>query len=231
MQYKRVNYQIKKPRGVVETIIIINIICFIPWVLFKLLGIDFFLGNLILYFNLNINMPLPYFNITNGGLWQVISAMFLHGGIAHLIFNMYALYIFGKPLENIWGGGRFLSFYLITGIFANIFSVLFYLLFGRGAAISMIGASGAIFAILIAFGAYYPDVTLYLFFAIPIKTKWAIVLFTALSLFFQVSGSMSRIGHVTHLFGFLSGFLYLLIFMRINAIKKMFFSKDDYIIR
>ncbi|HOJ62979.1 MAG TPA: rhomboid family intramembrane serine protease [Spirochaetota bacterium] len=214
--------------GVTETIILINFIFFIPYILSFITASPFFYNLSIYYLGLNINSPYGFLSINNGAIWQVLTAMFMHGGLGHIIFNMYGLYIFGKPLELRWGGARFLSFYLTTGILANIASVIVYI-FSKNS-ITLIGASGAVYAVLLAFGAYYPDVKLLLFFFIPIKVKWAILLFTVLSLFFQFSNIANFIGHLTHLFGFLFSFLYLLIFFRINAIKKMFFSKDDYII-
>lgn len=213
--------------GVVKILIFINFLFFIPYILSFLTTIPFFYNLTIYYFGLNINTP--YLSINDGALWQVVSAMFIHGSIAHIIFNMYGLYIFGKPLELRWGNANFLSFYLTTGILANIASAIFYILTKNR--ITLIGASGAVYAVLLAFGSYYPNTRLLLFFFIPIKVKWAIALFTFISILFQLTNIANFIGHLTHLLGFLFGFLYLLIFFRINALQKMFFSKeDDYII-
>ncbi len=215
--------------GVIEVLIGINFVLFIPYILTFITRDTFFYTLSLYYLGLNINHPQGFLSINDGALWQIVSAMFMHGGLGHIIFNMYGLYIFGKPLELRWGNARFLSFYLTTGILANIASALFYL-YTKNSLI-LIGASGAVYAVLLAFGSYYPNTRLLLFFFIPIKVKWAIVIFTIISLLFQLTSFASFIGHLTHLLGFFFAFLYLLLFFRINAIKRMFFSnEDDYIV-
>ena len=216
----------RKKYGAVEAIIIINSILFaLPWV-YSFLTRDGILYNYIMgIFALHFNKPYT-FTINSGAYWQLLTSVFLHGGMWHLFFNMYALYIFGKPLEDRWGKVKFLSFYLTTGILANVGSIGFFSL--TNASVSMVGASGAVFGILLAFGGYYPDVRLLLFFVIPIKVKWAILLFAGIELFAELTGSMDGIAHMTHLFGFLAGFLYLLIFFKTNPIKEMFFIKKTY---
>lgn len=214
--------------GITEIIIIINVIVF--FVLYLIPKLYFILS-------LNIGDPADFlnifripiaFSINTHAYWQILTSIFLHGGIFHLIFNMYGLYIFGKPLEEKWGKKNFLFFYLTVGILANIASILFLKLTTSNPII-LVGASGSIMGVLIAFGAYYPDVTLLLFFVIPIKVKWAIALYALVELFLEISsGATSKIAHFTHLFGFLFGFLYLLMFFKMNAIKEMFFSKRNY---
>lgn len=219
-------YQRNRNIGMVEIIIIINAaLFFIPMILSFLLGSQAYLKFFYDLFALQINTN-SYFTINNGAFWQILTSIFLHGGLMHIFFNMFALYIFGKPLEEKWGKIKFLSFYLAVGILANIASILFFILTEHP--VSLVGASGAIYGVLLAFGGYYPEITLLLFFVIPIKAKWAIVLMAGLSLFFQVSNTMGNIAHITHLFGFLFGFLYLLIFFRLNAVKEMFFNKRNY---
>ena len=220
--------------GVVESIIIVNVIFFIPSLLFmftKSTG-NAVSGPMIIFnllFNLNVNKPDPFLNFNNGAYWQVVTAMFMHGDFFHLFFNMYGLYIFGKPMENLWGKGKFILFYFVTGILTNLLSAIIFILSGNP--LSLIGASGAVYAVLLAFAAYYPETRLLLFFIIPLKVKWAILLFTGIELFSQLSNFKDGIAHFAHLFGFLFAFLYLLIFFRINAIQKLFFpKKDDYII-
>ena len=219
-------YQKNRNIGIVEIIITINVILFlIPMFSNILLGNNNFITFFYDLFGLQINTT-SYFTINNGAYWQILTSIFLHGGIMHIFFNMFTLYIFGKPLEEKWGKLKFLSFYLTIGILANIASIIFFILTKQQ--VSMVGASGAIFGVLLAFGGYYPEVMLLLFFVIPIKAKWAILLMAVLSLFFQVTNTMGSIGHITHLFGFLFGFLYLLIFFKTNAIKEMFFRNRNY---
>ena len=97
----------------------------------------------------------------------------------------------------------------------------------------MLGASGAVYAVLLAFGGYYPETRLLLFFVIPLKVKWAILLFTVVELGLEIFNFNTGIAHLTHLFGFLFGFIYLLLIHKINPIQKMFFKKeeDSYTIR
>lgn len=211
--------------GAIEVIIIINVILFIPWIVYFLVKIPHLLYLETILLNLNINHPNDYLSINDGALWQVLTAMFVHGGLGHLIFNMYGLYIFGKPLEKKWGGARFTFFYLITGILANVASVIFYMV--SGSQVSLIGASGAVFGVLLAFGGYFPNVRLLLFFILPLKVKWAILLYAVVELAFEITNTINGIAHITHLFGFLFAFLYLLIIFKMNPIQKMFFPKDD----
>ena len=139
---------------------------------------------------------------TNFYLWQPITYMFLHGGLTHLFFNMFLLWMFGKRLETIWGPLKFISYYFITGIGAGILIYIF------SDAVT-IGASGAIMAILFAYGYIYPNQILFLWF-IPMKAKYAILIL----IFMELSQELARnpvdnISHVGHLGGMLFGFIYL----------------------
>lgn len=226
------DYQRNIKIGITEIIIGINIFAFL--ILNKLIPGLFYI------FSLNIGTTIDFFDkhniiinytINQNAYWQILTSIFLHGNFMHLLFNMYGLFIFGKPLEERLGKINFLSYYLTTGILANIASVLFINLTPNNP-VSLIGASGAIMGVLLAFGAFYPDIILLLFFVIPIKVKWAILLYAALELYFEISNKLRQstgaIAHYTHLFGLLFGFLYLLLFFRINAIKEMFFRKKIY---
>ncbi|MCK4797103.1 MAG: rhomboid family intramembrane serine protease [Spirochaetes bacterium] len=215
------DYRRKHNIGAVEIIIGINVILFALGFLFAKIG-DYgalYIGDQIDF--IRKYGASPDFTINNGAIWQIVTSIFLHGSLMHLFFNMYALFIFGKPLEIKWGKNKFLSFYLITGILANVASVLFFIFTNKP--VALIGASGAIFGVLLAFGGYYPNTQLLLFFFIPIRVKWAIMLFAAIELFSEITGTASGIAHITHLFGFLFGFLYLLMFFKTNPIKEMFF--------
>jgi len=205
-------------RGVVEKLIIVNVIMFIPWVL------SFVTANqniLNLFYNyLGLNLFRGAATVEKGAVWQLLSSMFMHGGIWHIILNMYGLYAFGKPVERIFGDKKFISFYLITGILANVATVIVYYILG--VPYNGVGASGAIFAILVAYTAYYPDSTILVFFVVPMKIKWGLVLIVVLSIFWAITGTVSGIGHVTHLFGALFGFIYMLILMKRNPFSGMF---------
>ena len=161
----------------------------------------------------------PFLMIKYGFAWQVFSYMFLHGSFIHIFFNMYALLLFGRPLEQRWGQSRFLSFYLFTGVGAGVITFLWklsgWLLFGNPGSmatasmvIPTIGASGAIFGILLAFSLEFPDVRLLLFFFIPVRARYATFIFGGLQLVFLIFGRSSGVAHFTHLAGILFGYIY-----------------------
>ena len=149
---------------------------------------------------------------TMGWFWQFATYMFLHGNFWHLFFNMYALYLFGKPLEERWGGREFLFFYFFTGIGAGIVTYFWNIL--RNPYIPTIGASGAIFGVILAFGLEFPETILLLFFFIPIKAKYAVLAFGVIEVIMLLTGAMQRIGHFTHIAGILFGYIYYLIRIR-----------------
>lgn len=141
--------------------------------------------------------------------WQLVSYMFLHGGISHLFFNMFALWMFGMDIENLWGTKRFLFYYFLTGIGAGVANLFIAPLFGPTA--PTIGASGAVYGILVAFGYLFPDRPIYLYFFVPIKAKYLVVIYMVIE-FFSASNSLnSGIAHIAHLGGGIIGFIYLLI--------------------
>ena len=138
----------------------------------------------------------------NFKIWQIFTYMFLHGGIMHLFFNMFLLWMFGKPLESIWGPFKFIRYYLLTGIGAGLLIYFF------SDAVT-IGASGAIMAILFAYGYTYPNQRLFFWF-IPMKAKYAILILIIMELSQELIRTPGdNISHVGHLGGMLIGFLYL----------------------
>ncbi len=141
-----------------------------------------------------------------GWVWQVFTYMFLHGSFIHVFFNMYALLLFGRPLEQRWGKSPFLMYYLFTGVGAGIVTFIWHL-FGNPY-IPTIGASGAIFGIVLAFGLEFPDTLLLLFFLIPVRARYAAFIFGGIELLMIATGSMRGIGHFTHLAGLLFGYIY-----------------------
>ena len=147
-----------------------------------------------------------------GWFWQFLTYMFLHGSIFHLFFNMYALFLFGRPLEQRWCWKEFLFFYLTTGIGAGIVTFFWNLM--RNPFIPTIGASGAIFGIVLAFGLEFPETVLLLFFIIPVRAKYAAFIFGGIELVMILTGSLQGIGHLTHLAGLLFGYLYYLFRIR-----------------
>jgi len=149
-------------------------------------------------------------------IWTLVTYMFTHGGMSHIIFNMLGLFFFGPQLEHRMGSWEFLTFYMVSGILSGLFSLIFYIIVGYN--VFLIGASGALFAVLLAFAVYFPNAVVYLFFVIPVKTKVMVLLFTAIELFQEIFGINGGIGHLTHLAGFGFAFLYFIIRIGLNPI-------------
>jgi membrane associated rhomboid family serine protease len=143
-----------------------------------------------------------------GWVWQVFTYMFLHGSFFHIFFNMYALLLFGRPLEQRWGKSEFFLYYIFTGVGAGIIT-FFWNLVGNPF-VPTIGASGAVFGLVLAFGLEFPDAVLLLFFLIPVRAKYAAFIFGGIELAMIATGSMRGIGHFTHLAGLLFGYIYYL---------------------
>ena len=133
--------------------------------------------------------------------WTVVTYMFLHAGVWHLAFNMLALYFFGPRVEARLGGRHFLSLYGISGLVGALAS----LAFTPHAAI--VGASGAIFGVMLGYARYWPTALIYIWGVVPIQARWFVIAMTALSLFGR--GLQPGVAHFAHLGGFLGGFLYL----------------------
>jgi membrane associated rhomboid family serine protease len=143
--------------------------------------------------------------------WQVVTYMFLHGGFSHLFFNMFALWMFGRSLEYDLGSKRFLIYYMVCGIGAGLIQLLVAWLAGSAPNVPTVGASGAIFGVLLAFGMMHPnDVIMLLFPPIALKAKWFVVIYGVLELVFGISGRMDGVAHFAHVGGMLWGFLLLL---------------------
>jgi membrane associated rhomboid family serine protease len=144
--------------------------------------------------------------------WQVATYMFLHGGIFHIVFNMLALWMFGAELERIWGTRYFLKFYFVTGIGAGILTVLFSTLpfdFAQQVQQSIvIGASGAIYGLLLAYALYFPDRPIYMYFVFPIPAKIFVAIMGAIAFFSSLSES-GGVANATHLGGLLVAYLFL----------------------
>lgn len=217
---------------VVKNLLIINVICFI--------------GGSLIFPGANDLFGVYYPDSPGFHIWQVITYMFMHGGIAHIFFNMFALFMFGPILEQVFGSKRFLNFYLITGLGALVlqfavqaleiymivdsFSAQAFLseidVANRSARVlsslpvdarqtllsiyttPMVGASGAIYGLLIAFGYLFPNTPLMLIFLpVPIKAKYFIPVMILIELFLGVSRTGSSVAHFAHIGGALFGFL------------------------
>jgi membrane associated rhomboid family serine protease len=145
-------------------------------------------------------------------IWRPATYMFLHGGVFHLLFNMLVLWMFGTELERIWGTREFLTFYLVTGVGAGILTVLFSVLpIGIASDIHqsvVIGASGAVYGLLLAYGLRFPDRPILMALLFPIPAKYFVMIIGAIALYSSL-GTTGGVAHVTHLGGLVVGYLYL----------------------
>jgi membrane associated rhomboid family serine protease len=136
--------------------------------------------------------------------WQLVSYSFLHGGFNHLFFNMFALWMFGLPVERMWGSQRFTLYYFTCVLGAGAIQLLVQHL--SGDIYPTIGASGAVFGLLLAYGVMWPNNRLILiFFPVPIKAKWFVLIYGAVELIFGVTGAMPSVAHYAHLGGLFFG--------------------------
>ena len=139
-------------------------------------------------------------------LWQLVTYGFLHGDIVHLIFNMFMLWMFGRELELVMGLRRFLTYYMTCVIGAGVIQLIVTAL--QGSPYPVVGASGGVFGLLLAFGMTFPNrMILLLFPPIPMKAKYMVVLFGILELYLGLSGRAPGIANFAHLGGMLFGFL------------------------
>jgi membrane associated rhomboid family serine protease len=145
-------------------------------------------------------------------VWQVATYMFLHGGIFHIVFNMLALWMFGAELERMWGTRYFLKFYLVTGIGAGLLTVVFSLLpFGFARQLqyaNVIGASGAIYGLLLAYAMYFPNRPIYMYFVFPIPAKIFVAIMGGIAFISSLSDA-GGVANATHLGGLLIAYLFL----------------------
>ncbi len=170
---------------------------------------------------------LEYFAIYTAGLlgrgffWTPITYMFTHSGFFHLFFNMIILVFAGPAVEDRMGGREFLIYYLLTGALAGIFSVLAYYVTGSSPYMLIVGASGAIYAVLLAFATYFPHARILIWGIIPMKAPYFLALYAAIDLYSHVFGRGGNIANLTHLSGLAFGLLYFLIRLKINPINEM----------
>ena len=207
---------------VTKILLLVNIIAFVATWILQLRGLD-----------LNDLLGLHFFMAADFQVWQLLTYMFLHSGFTHILFNMFALWMFGVVIENVWGPKKFLFYYISCGVGAGImqeiaqfFSFYFTIsaqdptigfgeLFAIGHQLSTqlngwttIGASGAVYAILLAFGMIFPNERIFIFpLPIPIKAKWFVMFYVAIDLFSAMSSSGDNVAHMAHLGGMLFGYL------------------------
>jgi membrane associated rhomboid family serine protease len=149
-------------------------------------------------------------------VYQLFTYLFLHGGIGHLVFNMLALWMFGTPLEQTWGTRQFLKYYFLCGVGAGICDVVVNVLLGNHT--RTIGASGAIYGLLLAFGVLFPDTQVLMYFLFPIKAKYLVMIYGAIELLLALGGRNSGISNLAHLGGMLFGLVYLKVPLRFGSL-------------
>lgn len=150
----------------------------------------------------------------NGAVWQLVTYMFLHGGLWHLAINMFILWMFGSEIEYLMGTRRFIRFYFFAGIGAGMTTLLvnFPLMGAPPSSVPTVGASGAIFGILLAYGMSFPNRRIFLYFLIPIPAKYFVVLLGLLDLLASFSGAHTGVAHFAHLGGLLFGWIYIMLY-------------------
>jgi membrane associated rhomboid family serine protease len=146
-------------------------------------------------------------------VWRLVTYMFLHGGIGHLLVNMLSLWMFGTELERMWGTRYFTKYYLVAGIGAGITTLLWSispLPFAEQIYYSvMIGASGAVYGVLLAYALYFPHRPIYMYFVFPIPAKYFVMIIGAITFLSSVGSSGSGVAHTAHLGGLVVGYVYL----------------------
>ena len=208
----------------VKHILIINVLVMIMMYLNETLMVEKFA----LFFPTS-----PFFHF-----WQPVTNMFLHGDFFHLFFNMYSLVIFGSVLERVWGMKKFLIFFFITGLGAAVVHlgvqwVQIQCLLSDSAVISnrviqimctpTVGASGAVYGILMGYGMLYPDSQLSLLFPpVTLKAKWFVLIFAGIELLLGVFATQDGIAHFAHLGGLIFGFILLMIWKKKHTLYSRF---------
>ena len=159
---------------------------------------------------------IPSFVLYRHWYWQFFTYMFMHGGIWHLLFNMLALFMFGSPVERKIGTREFVLFYLLVGTLSGIASYLFFYFTGQN--IMLLGASGAVYGVMLLFSVFFPNAGVLLFGVIPMRASTLVLLYFCIEFFGSIF-STGSVAHATHLFGLLFALLYVMIRMRIKPWK------------
>ena len=149
--------------------------------------------------------------------WQVFTYMFVHSDIWHLFCNMLGLYVFGTAVERAAGTKEFLLFYLLTGTLTGIASYLVYLAMGRN--VVLLGASGALYAVMLFFSVLYPRSRIFVFGIVPVSAPLLVLIYFLISLLSSITGASGGIAHITHLSGLVFAFIYIILRLRINPFR------------
>ena len=160
-------------------------------------------------------------SVLSGRIWQPFTYMFVHADLSHLLVNMLGLLFFGTQVERELGSSEFLLYYLLTGFLAGLFSLAAYLLAGAYS-VFLLGASGAVFAVLLAYAALFPNSDIYVWGILPVRAPVLVVGYTLIEVLFQLFSVRSSVAHLTHLAGFGFGWLYFLVRFGVNPGRRFF---------
>lgn len=176
-------------------------------------GLTYFIPNIRYFLGLNPSLVIYY-----RMYWQPLTCTFIHANFQHLFFNMLGLVMFGIPVEKSIGSKEFLLFYFVCGTISSLLSLLVYILGGSWNVLLM-GASGALYAVLFAFAVIFPTVKVFIFGIIPVPGPILIILYTIIEIGSQLLGLGGNVAHLTHLFGFAAAWAYFVIRIGVNPIK------------
>jgi membrane associated rhomboid family serine protease len=155
----------------------------------------------------------PEFVVRKFWVWQLVTYMFLHGGLFHILFNMLALWMFGVELERTWGSRYFAKFYAVCGVAAGVTQIVVSFVplpvFEQIYYVQTVGASGAIFGLLLAYALYFPNRSILMFFVFPVPVRYAVAIMGGMALVASIDGSSSGVASTAHLGGLVAGYFYL----------------------
>jgi len=218
---------------VTKNLLIINVLCFLGMFVAERYGID-----------INHLLGLHFFLASDFNIGQLVSYMFMHANFSHIFFNMFALWMFGRVLEQVWGPKRFLTYYIVCGIGAGLVQELvwgmeYVFVWSNFASVdtgvgiismegflnelATVGASGAVYGILLAFGMLFPNSQMFVFpIPMPIKAKYFVIGYAVLELFLGLGGS-DGVAHFAHLGGMLFGLILILYWRKKNGGGKIYY--------
>ena len=218
---------------VTKNLLIINVLCFLGMFVAERYGID-----------INHLLGLHFFLASDFNIGQLVSYMFMHANFSHIFFNMFALWMFGRVLEQVWGPKRFLTYYILWGIGAGLVQELLWgmeyvFVWSNFASVATdvgiismegflnelptVGASGAVYGILLAFGMLFPNSQMFVFpIPMPIKAKYFVIGYAVLELFLGLGGS-DGVAHFAHLGGMLFGLILILYWRKKNGGGKIYY--------
>lgn len=218
---------------VTKNLLIINVLCFLGMFVAERYGID-----------INHLLGLHFFLASDFNIGQLVSYMFMHANFSHIFFNMFALWMFGRVLEQVWGPKRFLTYYIVCGIGAGLIQELvwgmeYVFVWSNFASVdtgvgiismkgflnelTTVGASGAVYGILLAFGMLFPNSQMFVFpIPMPIKAKYFVIGYAVLELFLGLGGS-DGVAHFAHLGGMLFGLILILYWRKKNGGGKIYY--------